>query len=110
MRRHHVTIFEFNPKSRVGQRLSNDAFHLNGFFFRQGGINPVLSKGWRIVQKRSPYCNAQPPHALSPIAILARFSGRADSFRRFVADRTTRRASGQSRLAEAPLHPSTAGG
>ena len=36
MRGHNVTVLEFNAKRRVGKRLGNDAFHLNGFFFRQG--------------------------------------------------------------------------
>jgi hypothetical protein len=36
MRRHHVTVLEFNPERGVWQRLHHDAFHLNGFFFRQG--------------------------------------------------------------------------
>ena len=45
MRSHNVTIFEFYPKSRVGQRLVNDAFHLNGFFFRQGSRFSLVLKG-----------------------------------------------------------------
>jgi len=36
MRSHNVTVFEFYPKSRVWKRLGDDAFHLDGFFFRQG--------------------------------------------------------------------------
>jgi len=31
-----VTVFEFDAKRRVGQRLGDDTFHLNGFFFGQG--------------------------------------------------------------------------
>ena len=53
-----MTILEFNPKSGVGQRLIYDAFHLYGFFFRQGDSAPVL-KGSRIVQKRGRHCNEQ---------------------------------------------------
>jgi hypothetical protein len=37
-----VTILEFNPKCRVGQRLSYDAFHLNGFFFGQGVLFSLI--------------------------------------------------------------------
>jgi len=48
VRSHNVTIFEFYPKSRVGKRLGNDAFHLDGFFFCQG---PQVS-----VQKRPANC------------------------------------------------------
>ena len=51
VRGHDVAVLEFDPKRRVGQRLGDDAFHLNGFFFRQGTLLPVLQKGWRIVQK-----------------------------------------------------------
>ena len=57
MRSHNVTVFEFNPKSRVGQRLIDDTLHLNGFFFRQGIFFSLELKGWRIVQKPRGYCN-----------------------------------------------------
>jgi len=63
MRGNNVTVFEFNPKGRVGQRLGNDALHLNGFFFRQGTYFSLLLKGWRIVQKRRGYCNAPGRHS-----------------------------------------------
>ena len=36
MRGHHMTVFEFDAKRRIGQRLGDDALHLNGFFFGQG--------------------------------------------------------------------------
>ena len=52
MRGYNVTILEFNSKSGVGQRLIYDAFHLNGFFFRQGISFTLVLKGWRIVQKQ----------------------------------------------------------
>ena len=59
MRSHNVTVFEFNSKSRVGQRLIDDTLHLNGFFFRQGIFFSLELKGWRIVQKQRGYCNAR---------------------------------------------------
>jgi hypothetical protein len=36
VRGNDVTVFEFDAKCRIGQRLGDDAFHLNGFFFGQG--------------------------------------------------------------------------
>ena len=68
MRSHNVTVFEFNPKSRVGQRLIDDTLHLNGFFFRQGIFFSLELKGWRIVQKPRSYCNERFQSAFSRLA------------------------------------------
>ena len=54
-----VHIGEFRRK-----RVGDDAFHLNGFFFRQGYDFPVGPKGWRIVQKQPRYCNSGPRGAV----------------------------------------------
>jgi hypothetical protein len=30
-----MAVLEFNPERRIGKRLCDDTFHLNGFFFGQ---------------------------------------------------------------------------
>jgi hypothetical protein len=37
---HNVTVLQLDTKGRVGKRVGNDAFHLQGFFFSQF---PLLS-------------------------------------------------------------------
>jgi hypothetical protein len=39
-----VSVVEFHSKRRVGQRVGDHAFHLYGFFFRQGFNAPSDSR------------------------------------------------------------------
>jgi hypothetical protein len=47
---HNVTVFEFNPKSRVWKGVYNNSFHLYGFFLCHLLDYVLYCLGGRIVQ------------------------------------------------------------
>ena len=45
---HNVPVLEFHAKSRIRQRLGDDALHLYGFFFGQGLWFSLLQKAHEL--------------------------------------------------------------
>ena len=55
---HDVTVFQLDPKSRVGERLGHDAFHLQGLFFSQFPVFSRLGQRAELCRNDTFHCNA----------------------------------------------------